>query len=115
MAAKARRLVQHADEGEVLLVIEAVILAETLYTLESFYKLERKQAAQKLDDLLKCRGIEAAEPTRVADALKRCREQNAHFADAYLAAASVELRFPVASFDRDFDKFKDVQRIEPKA
>jgi predicted nucleic acid-binding protein len=49
------------------------------------------------------------------DALRRCRDRNSHFADAYLAASAVELEVPIASFDRDFDKFKDVQRIEPKA
>jgi predicted nucleic acid-binding protein len=48
------------------------------------------------------------------DALKRCRDRGVHFADAYLAAAAAELAHPVASFDRDFDKFKDVQRAEPK-
>jgi hypothetical protein len=26
----------------------------------------------------------------------------------------MELESPIASFDRDFDKFKDVRRLEPK-
>jgi predicted nucleic acid-binding protein len=47
--------------------------------------------------------------------LERCRYRNAHFADAYLAASAVELGNPVASFDRDFDKFRDVRRVEPRA
>jgi predicted nucleic acid-binding protein len=45
LAAKARRLVQEADNGEVLLVILPVIVAETIYTLESFYEMERKEVA----------------------------------------------------------------------
>ena len=115
MAAKARRLVEIADDGEVVLVVLPVIVAETFYTLESYYEMPRKEVAAKLNAFLQSRGIEAVEPARIADALKRCQDRNAHFADAYLAAASVELGDPVASFDRDLDKFKDVQRIEPKA
>ena len=115
MAAKARRLVERADKGEVLLVILPVIVAETVYTLESFYEMDRKDVAANLLSFLQSRGIETVESARIADALGRCRDRNAHFADAYLAASAVELGNPVASFDRDFDKFKDVQRIEPKA
>jgi predicted nucleic acid-binding protein len=115
MAVKARGLVERADKGEILLVVLPVILAELIYTLESFYDMERKEVATKLLTFLQSRGIEAVESPRLIDALTRCRDRNAHFADAYLAASSVELACPIASFDRDFDKFKDVQRIEPKA
>jgi predicted nucleic acid-binding protein len=114
MALKARRLVERADNGEIVLVLLPVIVAELIYTLESYYELDRKEVASKLLSFLQSRGVEAAEEPRVTDALTRCRDFNAHFADAYLAAAAVELHHPVASFDRDFDKFKDVQRIEPK-
>ena len=115
MAAKTRRLVERADKGEVLLVILPVIVAETVYTLESFYEMDRKDVAANLLSFLQSRGIETVESARIADALGRCRDRNAHFADAYLAASAVELGHPVASFDRDFDKFKDMQRVEPKA
>ena len=114
LAAKARRLVERADKGEVLLVVLPVIAAETVYTLESFYEMERKEVASKLSAFMQSRGIEAVESARVLDALNRCRDRGVHFADGYLAAAAAELGRPVASFDRDFDKFKDVRRIEPK-
>jgi hypothetical protein len=35
--------------------------------------------------------------------------------DAYLAAPAVELETPISSFDRDFDQWEDLSRIEPKA
>jgi predicted nucleic acid-binding protein len=98
-----------------VLLILPVVVAETFFTLESFYEMERKLVASKLSAFLQSRGIEAIEPARVLDALKRSQQRGAHFADAYLAASAVELNHPLASFDRDFDKFKDVERIEPKA
>jgi len=115
MAIKAHRLVECADEGELVLVVVPVIVAEVVYTLESFYEMERKEIADKLISFLQSRGIEAVESNRLLNALQRCRDRNAHFADAYLAATAVQLENPIASFDRDFDKFKDVRRIEPKS
>jgi len=112
MAEKARKLVDQADLGKTTLVILPVIVAEAFYTLESYYEIERKSVADRLAIFLQCRGIQCVEKDRILDALKRCRDRNAHFADAYLAAAAIELKTPIASFDRDFDKFPDVSRAE---
>jgi predicted nucleic acid-binding protein len=115
MAVKARRLIERADNGDLVLVVLPGIVAELIYTLESFYEMGRKHVASTLLSFLQSRGIEAVESTRIMDALERCRDRNAHFADAYLAASAVALGNSIASFDRDFDKFKDVERIEPNA
>jgi len=114
LASKARKLVARADGGELVLLVVPVMVAETFYTLESFYEIERKLVASKLSAFLQSRGIEVIESARVLDALSRCEQWNSHFADAYLAASAAELNHPIASFDRDFDKFKDIERIEPK-
>jgi predicted nucleic acid-binding protein len=114
MAAKAKQLIAHADRGDVILVLLPVIVAETFYTLESFYEVGRGEVATKMLAFLQARGIEAIEADRVTDALKRCQDEKAHFADAYLAAAAAETGNAIASFDRDFDKWKDVKRSEPK-
>ena len=115
MAAAAKALVESANEGAVVLEVLPVIVAETVYTLESFYEIDRKDVASKLLVFLQSRGIKLHERERVLDALARHRDHNLHFADAYLAAAGAEIGLSVASFDRDLDKFKDVRRFEPKA
>jgi predicted nucleic acid-binding protein len=114
MAAKARRLVERADAGDVILVIVPVILAETFFTLASFYEMDPKVVAEKLGAFLDCRGIEALEKDRLIDALARCATENAHFADSFLASVAVDAGLTIASFDRDFDKFKGVRRLEPR-
>ena len=114
MAAKAQKLIAQADAGDVLLEVLPVIVAETLYTLESYYEMDRKEVAASLRTFLQSRGIKAHERERVLDALQRHHDTNVHFADAYLAAAGAELGLAVASFDRDLDKFDDVTRVEPK-
>jgi predicted nucleic acid-binding protein len=114
MAVKVKRLVEQADAGEVLLVVTPVILAETFFTLESFYKMERKVIAESLSAFLESRGIEAVESDILLKALALCHERGFHFADAYLASVAISANEPVASFDRDFDKHKGPQRLEPK-
>jgi predicted nucleic acid-binding protein len=115
LAAAAKTLVESADAGATVLEVLPVIVAETVYTLESFYEMDRKDVASKLLVFLQSRGIKAHERERVLDALARHRDHNIHFADAYLAAAGADSGLSVASFDRDLDKFKDVHRFEPRA
>ena len=115
LAAKAKALVAEAEAGGVVLEVLPIIVAETIYTLESFYGMGREDVAGTLLTFLQSRGVKPHERDRIIGALERHRDYNAHFADAYLAAAGAELKFTVASFDRDLDKFKDIKRHEPKS
>jgi hypothetical protein len=70
MAAKARALIARADAGACTLIIPPIILAETFFTLESYYELRRTDIARMLLEFVGCRGIEALEPTRSTQALE---------------------------------------------
>ena len=114
-AAAVRKLFTRAHAGELTLDISPVIVAETFYTLVSFYRVERKSAAEKLSLLLQQRGVKVRDATSVLATLARLQTVNIGFADAYLAAGAAEEKIPIASFDRDFEKLKDVTRYEPVA
>ena len=86
MASGARMLVESASSGATVLEVLPVIVAETVYTLESFYGIDRKDTASKMLMFLQSRGIKVWERERVLDALVRHRDYNVDFADAYLAA-----------------------------
>ena len=68
---RSRSLFTRAAAGDVTLLVTDLALAETVWVLQSFYKLDR---------------------------------------GAIAAAESIA----IASFDRDFDQFADVKRVEPK-
>jgi predicted nucleic acid-binding protein len=59
--------------------------------------------------------VKLRDGSQVLEALARLQTANVGFADAYLAAGAEEESISIASFDRDFDKFKDVTRYEPCA
>ncbi len=108
MAERARAIVADADSGKLQLEIPTLIVAETLYTLESFYEMPKADVCEKLLVFLRSRGIATREPEIVLDALERYRALPVHFADAYLAATAAANKQPVYSFDKDFARFKDV-------
>ena len=113
-AEASRNLFVSAASGDVVLEVCPVVVAEVFYTLESFYKVQREEVAARLAALLLRKGIKVMESDRVFDALARLGKVNVGFADAYLAAGAALDSVPVASFDRDFDRFKDIKRVEPK-
>jgi predicted nucleic acid-binding protein len=113
-AAAARKLFERAAKGEVVLDVSPMIVAETFYTLHSFYGVDKKTAADKLSLLLQQHGIKLRDASPVLSALDRLQTANVGFADAFLAAVATEEKLPVASFDRDFDKL-GVPRYEPTA
>jgi predicted nucleic acid-binding protein len=108
LAERARSLVQQADAGKLQLEILPLIVAETVYTLESYYEMPKQDVCEKLRAFLRSRGIAAREPEIVLDALERYQSMSVHFADAYLAATAAAAPMTVYSFDKDFAKFKDV-------
>jgi predicted nucleic acid-binding protein len=108
MAERARTVVALADAGKIELLIPSLIVAETVYTLESFYELPKAGIYEKLRAFLRSRGISPLEPEIILDALERYRSFSVHFADAYLGAQAARQRIPIYSFDADFSKFKDV-------
>jgi predicted nucleic acid-binding protein len=113
MAAKAKALVGRADAGEIALLVPPLVLAETFFTLESFYKFKRRDIASNLLGFLGSKGIVTSEAEIVVAALHLVTTHNAHFVDAYLAASAAAQGIPISSFDRDFDQFPGVVRKPP--
>ena len=113
-AAAARKLFERAANGEVVLEVSPIIVAEAFYTLHSFYGVERKTAAEKLSLLLQQHGVKLRDADAVFSALECIQAANVGFADAVLASVATEEKLSVASFDRDFGKL-GAARYEPTA
>ena len=104
LSPRATAVFERAAAGEIRLLIPAAILAECVYTLKSFYKVDRAALAAGLLDVLSLPGVEALEGRVLGEALRVFGAKNADFADAYLHALSLSGSFPVVTFDRDLSK-----------
>jgi len=107
----AGKLFDACDRGDVVVIVLPVVLAETLFVLESFYSLQRANIASVLARLISSPGVEIDEIMVHLDALERYKASKAHFVDCVIAASAVAKKLPVATFDQGFRKFPDV-RVE---
>lgn len=107
-AKAANRIFEACDRGEVVAVVLPAVLAECVFVLEFFYGHPRVDIASALGRLLSSPGVEISETAVHLDALDRYQRTRVHFVDCLIAAAAVAGNMPVATFDRDFRKFRDV-------
>lgn len=112
-AEKARSLIAAADSGQIKLIILPIIVAETIFTLQSFYKMDIKDIGASLKAFLQSYGIEVVEKDILLDALNDYENGKLGFVDAYIAASAAANQISIASFDQDFDKIKTIHRHHP--
>jgi predicted nucleic acid-binding protein len=109
----ALSIFRRVAEGELVLVVTPVIVAELVYVGRSLLRWTRRVAADRLGDLLSADGLAVAEAATVLRALRLFGERaRLDFADAYLAAAALEVGpAVVASLDAGLDSVEGVRRI----
>ena len=108
-AKAAEKLFIACDRGEITVLLLPAVLAECVFVLESFYRQPRADISAALEKLITSPGIELPGVEVQVDALQRYAHSNAHFVDCLLAATAAAQRIPVATFDRDFRRFPDLE------
>ena len=101
-------LLRQAQAGELTLVTTALVIAEIVWTLESYYQLSRDEVKTKTLAIINTPGLEMAESDLLLQAARWYGEKNVDFIDAYNAAWLMANDIPIAdTFDR-----KHFARIE---
>ena len=112
MADRAERLLGRARRDGLTLRIHPVVVAETVWVLQSFYGYSKGEISGALTPLLEHPALRVEGATAVIGALQTMASSNVDFADSLLAGTA---RYPgdgVASFGNDFRKL-DVEWREP--
>lgn len=110
---RSKALFQEAESGNVRLVLLSSVLAEVVYVLTSVYKSDRNALADTLEPFWVHGGIECPEKQILQDAMCRFASTKLDYMDCYIAAYGVANQLGVSSFDRDFQKFADVDWSQP--
>lgn len=101
----AVKLFEQAEQGEFMLYIDPMVIAECIYVLTgSLYQRNRSDVAQTLAEILLLDGVTCESQDLLTESLTMFSERNVDFTDAYLACRSRAMGAGVASFDRDFLK-----------
>ncbi|MDQ2677346.1 MAG: type II toxin-antitoxin system VapC family toxin [Actinomycetota bacterium] len=110
MAARATGYLADASE----LYLADLIVAETVYVLESFYEAPRDQIATAVRSLVSMRSVVTVDPALLLRTIEIYENDRLDFAEAYLVACAESTGTGrVASFDRAIDRVDTVERIEP--
>lgn len=113
--AMAARATAYLATGTELLVADLVV-AETIYVLESFYQAPRAQVAAAMRSLLAFESVTTLDPAMLLRGLEVYELDRLDFAEACLVAAAETTGVNrIASFDRAIDRVASVERIEPPA
>lgn len=114
-AAKAQKLFIDATEGRKRLVTSDLVIAEVVWTLESFYKFSKLEITRRVESILNTRNLLVLNRKIIALAVAEYNQKNVDFGDAHIYATMISRKYAtVATFNRrHFRRFPDI-RIHPE-
>jgi predicted nucleic acid-binding protein len=110
LAARATRFLGSEHD----LLVTDLVVAETVYVLESFYKAPHSQVAEAMRSLVAFSSIVVVDAALLLRAIEVYETDRLDFAEAYLVACAESTGVGrVVSFDCAIDRVPTVERIEP--
>ena len=111
MAARATAYLSRETE----LLLTDLVVAETVYVLESFYEVPREQVAESIRSLLAMSSMVAVDTALLLRSIEVYESERLDFAEAYLLACAESTGINViASFDKSIDRVGTVKRVESR-
>ena len=110
MARRATAFLRNENE----IYVADLIVAETIYVLESFYEVERPQISEAVRSLIAMETVNVVDGPMLLRAIEVYEEKRLDFAEAYLVACAESTGVGrVASFDRTIDRVTSIERVQP--
>lgn len=101
-------LLKKAGKGEIQVFMPSIVIAELVWVLESFYKMEAAEIADLVDSILNTPGMTVSDDLIVRSALKRYRTTGVDLVDAWIVAyAQDKGASEIHTFDRKHFKGLD--------
>ena len=111
---RQRALLMRVDRGEEKIITSPLVIFEVIFTLQSFYKVERTRIRDLITPIVALRGLELPLKIIFDQALDLYAGTTISFADAY-NAAYMQWRGTneIYTWDTDFDRLAGIVRLEP--
>lgn len=116
-AEAAHRLFLQAAQGDISLITTSMVIAEIVWTLESFYKETKDEIQQMVLSFLNTPGLEVDNGELVIRALRWYVDKNIDFIDAYNAAwMEIHDITTIYTFDQNhFSRIEGLTVLNPGA
>lgn len=113
-AERCAALLERVQNGEEQVFLPDLVLADVVWTLEKFYRQPKERIRQLLLSLLDLRGMRLSSKSAARKALEWYVEKNVDWTDAFIAAvATAKKNCEIYSYERYFERFQGIKRIEP--
>jgi predicted nucleic-acid-binding protein len=114
-AERAEQIFRSAADGAATLITNVVVVAEIVWTLESYYKIHRPEIRELVLAILNSDGLEIENADLILQAVTDYVDLNIDFADAYDAAWSLDRGVSqICTFDaRHFNRVDGIEVISP--
>jgi predicted nucleic acid-binding protein len=114
-ADRVERLLQRTIEGKAALITNLLVIAELVWTLESYYGLPASEVGEKLTLILNTPNLEVPERQRILKALALYVEKNIDFVDAYNSffAKDHGITDVLTYNKKHFKRVEWLKRVEP--
>lgn len=100
---QAEKWFQEAEQGKRKIIITPLVIAETCFVLESFYKKKRQEVTEALEILISQRWL-GVKDRRVLLGLWPWYLKNMHFIDSFLLSWAKIKDADILTFDRQIQK-----------
>jgi predicted nucleic acid-binding protein len=115
-AQQALALLQRIEQGEEQVMTSLLVVSETVFTLERFYKVSKSRVHEMLGDLISLPDLQLSGKSLCLTALELHATANVSFVDAYNAVYMQSRGLTeIYTWDTDFDRFPSVSRVAPLA
>jgi uncharacterized protein len=110
-------LLRRASKGTVSLVTTSMVIAEIVWTLESYYGLDKKKIQMMVLGILNTDGLQVRDSDLLLQAIIPYAEKNVDFIDAYNVAWMVKNNIEkIYTFDqKHFNRFSGITVKTPAA
>lgn len=113
-AAACEKLLLRVEAGQEKVFLPDIVIADIVWTLEKFYKVEKKRIMELLNAVLAAEGLLCNSTGQVLTALTIYTTKNINWIDAFVAAQMIESgQYEIYSYDQDFDHLPEITRLEP--
>ncbi len=113
-AQQALDLLLRIERGEEKVITSPLVIFETIYTLQRFYKVPRQRIKDQILSIISMRSLHLPDKNLYHHSFDLYLTKNISFADAYNAVyMQAEEVSHIYSWDRDFDKIDGITRLEP--
>jgi len=113
-AQKALALLRRVERDKERITTSPLVIFETIFTLESFYRVPKKEIKELILPILKLKGLKLSNKEIYEESLDVHVRKNISFTDAFNSVYILKKGIKeIYSYDEDFDEIEGIKRVTP--